>query len=159
MLVRSDDSAALGDAAITFANTASPLLATNNVSVVSFAATGGGTRYFDAGVGSTSNTGVTWSSGATYQVNLQVDFAQMKQTLSILDSGGASLWSSAPTTISNIGTNDYAVYLGTYSSAGSSAYYDNVSYTTTAVPEPSTYAALAGVIALGFVGWRRRRSA
>lgn len=30
-------------------------------------------------------------------------------------------------------------------------------YTTSAVPEPSTYAALAGLAALGFVAWRRRR--
>jgi hypothetical protein len=31
------------------------------------------------------------------------------------------------------------------------------SVSTTAIPEPGTYAALAGVVALGFAAWRRRR--
>lgn len=35
--------------------------------------------------------------------------------------------------------------------------FDNLALTTTnAVPEPSTYAMIAGVLALGFVAWRRR---
>lgn len=35
---------------------------------------------------------------------------------------------------------------------------DNLSFTTTAVPEPSAYAALAGVAILGFAALRRRRA-
>lgn len=34
--------------------------------------------------------------------------------------------------------------------------FDNMSLSATAVPEPSTYAALAGVLALGFAAYRRR---
>lgn len=33
---------------------------------------------------------------------------------------------------------------------------DSLSFTMAAVPEPSTYAMIAGVLALGFVAWRRR---
>jgi hypothetical protein len=35
--------------------------------------------------------------------------------------------------------------------------FDNLTVTGTAVPEPSTYAALAGLFALGFVAYRRRK--
>ena len=37
--------------------------------------------------------------------------------------------------------------------------FDNLAFTTTAVPEPSTYAAVAGVLVLGVAAWRRRRTA
>lgn len=36
---------------------------------------------------------------------------------------------------------------------------DKLSLTTSAVPEPATYAALFGVASLGFVAWRKRRAA
>ncbi|MDP4879242.1 MAG: PEP-CTERM sorting domain-containing protein [Opitutales bacterium] len=39
----------------------------------------------------------------------------------------------------------------------SGARYDNFAITGTAVPEPSTFAAIAGVLALGFTATRRRR--
>ena len=37
--------------------------------------------------------------------------------------------------------------------------FDNVTLSVAAVPEPATYAAIFGAGALGFVAWRRRRSA
>lgn len=59
-------------------------------------------------------------------------------------------------------------YAGTYATTSSSAdlttdagmtYFtiNSVTISTTAVPEPSTYAALVGLLALGFVAVRRRR--
>lgn len=41
----------------------------------------------------------------------------------------------------------------------SSGFYAKFALTATAVPEPSTYAAILGACALGFVAWRRRRQA
>lgn len=65
-------------------------------------------------------------------------------------------WATAdPTTIVqwNIG--------GGFSTPGTAAFrmtFDNLSLSATGapVPEPSTYAMIAGVLALGFVAWRRR---
>lgn len=34
--------------------------------------------------------------------------------------------------------------------------FDSITVSPTAVPEPSTYAGIAGLLALGFVAWRRR---
>ncbi|MCF7689447.1 MAG: PEP-CTERM sorting domain-containing protein [Cephaloticoccus sp.] len=59
-------------------------------------------------------------------------------------------------------------YAGTYATTWSDGYiqtsaaltnftFTSVTIATTAVPEPSTYAALVGLLALGFVGVRRRR--
>lgn len=45
-----------------------------------------------------------------------------------------------------------------YNTAGAEVVSFNVtSVTISAVPEPSTYAAMLGLAALGFVGWRRRK--
>ena len=37
--------------------------------------------------------------------------------------------------------------------------FDNIAFTTSAVPEPATYAALFGVSVLGLAVWRKRRAA
>lgn len=42
--------------------------------------------------------------------------------------------------------------------AGGTLNLDNVGLTASVVPEPSTYAAIAGALALGFVAYRRRRA-
>jgi MYXO-CTERM domain-containing protein len=42
-------------------------------------------------------------------------------------------------------------------SAGGTVRLDNISFAATVIPEPSTYAALAGLMALGLHGWHRRR--
>jgi hypothetical protein len=50
------------------------------------------------------------------------------------------------------------IKVNTFDQATSYSLRTNIaSLEVTAVPEPSTYAALAGLLALGFVAWRRRR--
>jgi len=65
-------------------------------------------------------------------------------------------------TIDQTSITDWNIGGGT-PSPGSASYkvtFDNLSLTSTAaVPEPATYAALAGVMALGFVAYRRRQQA
>lgn len=66
----------------------------------------------------------------------------------------------------------FSGFLGTYSAASTSdafvldENYNDVYFTINsltiaqaAVPEPSTYAAIFGLLALGFAGWRKRRKA
>lgn len=65
-------------------------------------------------------------------------------------------WNNTTYPVSN-GFN-FAVFGNTNVSGGVSAgqvYLDN--YSVSAVPEPSTYAAIAGALMLGFAAWRRRR--
>jgi hypothetical protein len=63
-------------------------------------------------------------------------------------------WSGAP-------TDGFSFRILGYSTADAVAagqlYADN--FSVTAVPEPSTYAAIAGALMLGFAMWRRRRAA
>jgi hypothetical protein len=70
--------------------------------------------------------------------------------------GSTSGWFVTPTT--GFGLEIYGTIYGNGSSAGPIAtsgqmYVDN--FSVTAIPEPSTYAALAGLGALGLVCWRR----
>lgn len=60
-------------------------------------------------------------------------------------------------------TNNY-VTAPTVEGIGIQSYYQPITttfdnLTVTAIPEPSTYAALAGMAALGFAAWRRRKTA
>lgn len=50
-------------------------------------------------------------------------------------------------------------FRGTFSDVTGASYIDNFQVFATAVPEPSSFAALAGVLALGFAAVRRRRQA
>ena len=55
-------------------------------------------------------------------------------------------------------TSQDGVALASYSfTPATNGVYDNFAITGTAVPEPSAYAAILGVIALGFVATRRRK--
>jgi hypothetical protein len=73
--------------------------------------------------------------------------------------GNTSAWATAPTT--GFGLEIYGALYGDGVSTGPTflsgqAYADNLS--VSAVPEPSTYAAIAGLGALGLAFWRRRQS-
>ncbi|MDD3179669.1 MAG: PEP-CTERM sorting domain-containing protein [Opitutaceae bacterium] len=72
--------------------------------------------------------------------------------------------SNVTTTWTNVSSNPFQFALiggsaGTILSSGE-AFFDNfesTGLTASPIPEPSTYAALAGLAALGFVAWRRRK--
>lgn len=49
------------------------------------------------------------------------------------------------------------VVFNAYAATASDASFDN--FSATAIPEPSTYAALTGLLALGLAAWKRRRAA
>lgn len=93
------------------------------------------TTYFDAN-GATG--GYSWTS------------------LSSIDVDGAQNWNMT-------GTSTFSLALASYSGddttgpaiGAGGVYFDN--FSVTAIPEPSTYAAFAGLGALGLVLWRRRR--
>lgn len=61
-----------------------------------------------------------------------------------------------PTSPISVSTSQSIVITG--SGASSSFYIQNFSITVSAVPEPNTYALLAGILTLGFVSVRRRKS-
>lgn len=166
-LVRSGVSSAWNfttDAFITFGNTNDPLNLRWNTSQIGFRQEGGASGsalQIFAGIGSFDATGVTWNTSTTYLVTLSVSYTANEQTLSISDYNGGSpnaLWSSGPSSLSNTGTKDYALYLGNGGNTDAVSYFDNISSTAAAVPEPSTYAAVFGLAALGWVIAGRRRS-
>lgn len=91
-------------------------------------------------VGTNSITGGSVGSGDIYNSGSPFDFA--------LGSGGASILSNIPVSVGTViqlrvgtsGTGDYA----------------GVDFSVTAVPEPSVFAAIAGIVSLGLAGWSRR---
>lgn len=69
-----------------------------------------------------------------------------------------------------VATTYFSAYLGTYTLNATYGHYFTIqnvgqidftptSLTISAVPEPSTYAAIFGALALGLVVWKRRRAA
>lgn len=99
-----------------------------------------------------TSTGLALSANTTYWVAAatsgsgQYDW-DATADLSQSNTGGAT-WT--------IGDSTQLFYSGSW---GTITVSGMMSVTATAVPEPGTYAALAGLTALGFVAWRRRRAA
>jgi hypothetical protein len=91
------------------------------------------------------NTGYSTDGGSTFLAGAAYDLDGAQVGISAPFNNGFGLEFYA--SVNNIGT---AVTSGQMS-------FDNL--TVSAVPEPSTYAALAGLSALGLVCWRRRREA
>ncbi len=77
-------------------------------------------------------------------------------------SGTAGITQSATFTTGGSGSSDFVAIQWAQTNATSGADFfgfDNVTLSVTAIPEPSTYAALLGAAALGLAAWRRRRIA
>jgi sugar lactone lactonase YvrE len=110
-----------------------------------------------------SNIGSVYNAGQTsaiYEVT-------PSGTVSTFINGGAGLNdptglafdSSGNLYVANYGSNTISEYSGTgtlINSSFASGFNDPEFLAFSTVPEPSTFALLAGIAALGFVGWRRR---
>lgn len=70
------------------------------------------------------------------------------------DGSGAGAWTTATVDLSAFDGNATASFV---LSTANGARYDNFAITGAVVPEPSTYAAIAGMLALAFVVVRRRK--
>ncbi|MDB6115947.1 MAG: hypothetical protein JWQ62_2892 [Lacunisphaera sp.] len=83
-------------------------------------------------------------------------------TIDFGTSGAGFSYASSYQIFSGFGSASYgSLTLGGYDTAGYSAAISNaglLTFSAAAIPEPSTYAALAGALALGFAAWRRRLS-
>lgn len=99
--------------------------------------------YKDPATSATFLTGGTVGSGDAYSRSSPFQFST--------GSGGASVLGNIPVTVGSV----IQLRLGV-SSGSIEGDYAGVNFTVTAVPEPSTYAALAGLIALGCAAWRRQ---
>lgn len=107
-------------------------------------------------------TATITNTGATFQpvislANYGADGATptgSSFTLGASDSTGGTLISS-PSLYASIYNNTTFNNRNDYRTRS----IDNFSVSTTAIPEPSTYAALGGLAALGLAVWRRRRAA
>ncbi|MBC8041800.1 MAG: PEP-CTERM sorting domain-containing protein [Opitutaceae bacterium] len=112
-----------------------------------------------SGLTLTAATTYTISLGSTY-IDTNSDLVDDSLSISASFFQGSTLLSSVNTTdnTSQSGTN-FGYRLRTASSgAGIDTSFDNFTLSTGAIPEPSTYAALAGLSMLGLAIVRRRRA-
>ena len=93
-----------------------------------------------------SSDSLSFSFNASGLESLQLSFAY--------DATGSGTFAVETIDLSAFDGNATALY---QFNTVNGARYDNFAITGTAVPEPSTYAAIAGMLALGFAAYRRRR--
>jgi len=113
----------------------------------------------DAGTSGSTDTGVEWTTATNYTVAFSMNLVDETTSLSV-SSGVTVLWSDTGVYTAT-SLDDFRIHLSSGSNtAGDFTLYDSITVTgSSAVPEPSTYAAVAGLAALGLAMWRRRRSA
>lgn len=138
-------------------------------------AAGGAMTPGDGGAGTfTGGSSLTWNSNnstagmffdlgasqvASDQLALGGAFTKGSGSTFIFDFTGSTLNSSIAYTLVTFSSTDFLV--GDFSAIGANGVFDLTanSLTFTAIPEPSTYAAFASVLALGGAIWRKRRIA
>lgn len=110
-------------------------------------------KFISAQMGASAST-INWS----YSINGGTNVTSLGSSTAI--SSGATQYTVDLSAITGLNNNVDAVIIGQFAGV-TSAQFDNVQIlgTATAIPEPSAFAALAGVAALGLVAARRRRSA
>lgn len=126
-----------------------------------FANVSGGTASF--GTAPTPNTATSFSSAGLYSNNSGSGSQQFVPSVSYTFAAGSSIENNANTVFRWVSVFDPAnntSYTGsnsTYNTSGTTR-FDLVTVTGTAIPEPSTFAAILGGVALVGVAARRRRS-
>jgi autotransporter-associated beta strand protein len=124
------------------------------LSLASFTFNGGGTLNLGLGSGSSSDTlaitgAFTKGSAGTYTIDFgNTGTAGNTYTLATFGSGNTTFASGNDFTFANLASG----VAGTFSLSSTA-----LTFSTTAIPEPATYAALAGLGILGMAVYRRRR--
>ncbi|MDD3179187.1 MAG: PEP-CTERM sorting domain-containing protein [Opitutaceae bacterium] len=104
-----------------------------------------------------------YATCGTFQITFTANLTTRTGYLSVFDvnqPGAGNAWTSAQATIPGSDPNrDFMIILssGTSGSSGIAAAFDDIKYEGTAIPEPSTYAGLFGLAALGVAAVGRRR--
>jgi hypothetical protein len=95
------------------------------------------------------------SASDSFTLNFDgTNYTDLALTYAVDAAGDGSSWTVANVDLSSLDGTNVAFVLNTAAGVN----YDNFAVTGTVVPEPSAFAAIAGMIAIGFVAARRKRS-